>query len=79
MAATASTSLPYDKVLTHQSQQWKKSAVQFLGVLLVIGISAYYVGLFDGARLAEGIPSIKSLFAEMFPPNFTDAKSWIKP
>lgn len=79
MSATASTRLPYHEVLTYQSRQWKKSAVQFLAVLLVIGISAYYVGLFDGARLAEGIPSIKSLFGEMFPPNFTEAQTWIKP
>jgi phosphonate transport system permease protein len=37
------------------------------------------VGLFDGKRLADGVPSLFSLVGEMMPPNFSDARNWVKP
>mgnify|MGYP000400861439 FL=1 len=71
--------LNYDSILTSQEHTWRRSVTQFVLVVLVILLSAYYVGLFDGARLAEGLPSLAGLMGEMVPPNFTEAKTWIKP
>ena len=48
-------------------------------ILLIVVICFRYVGLLDGPRLEEGIPSIFKLFVESIPPDFSDAKSWIRP
>ena len=42
-------------------------------------VSAYASGLLDLRRLADGVPAIGVLMGEMFPPNFSDAASWVRP
>ena len=53
--------------------------VSLATVLALVIACWYYVGLFDAERLGEGIPSLASLVGEMFPPNFSQAGSWVKP
>lgn len=53
-----------------------------LQVALVIGavlVCFWATQMFDGARLAEGLPAIGVLFSEMIPPDFTRWQQWIKP
>ena len=69
----------YDQLLGAEQHAWNRDAVRLAAVVAVIMACAYYVGLFDGPRLAEGVPSLFSLLGEMLPPNFTDWRNWIKP
>jgi phosphonate transport system permease protein len=69
----------YDQLLGAEQRVWNRNALRLGAVLAVILACAYYVGLFDGARLAEGVPSLFSLLGEMLPPNFNDWRNWIKP
>ena len=69
----------YDAVLLQQRRTFRRSSIQLLLIAAVIVICSIYVGLFDGARLAEGIPSMISLIGEMFPPDFQNARDWIEP
>jgi len=68
----------YDQLLYDEQRTWNREALRLAAVLGVILVCAYYVGLFDGARLAEGVPSLFSLLGEMLPPNFNDWRNWIK-
>ncbi|MCL7751634.1 phosphonate ABC transporter, permease protein PhnE [Guyparkeria hydrothermalis] len=69
----------HDAVLLQQRQTFRRGSIQLLVVATVITICSIYVGLFDGARLAEGIPSMISLIGEMFPPDFQNARDWVEP
>lgn len=69
----------FSLVLEQRQRAWSLMVVQVSVVLAIVAGCCYYVGLFDMARLGEGIPSLVSLIGEMFPPNFTDASNWIKP
>ncbi|OIR08534.1 phosphate-import permease protein PhnE [mine drainage metagenome] len=72
-------SVNFEQVLSRQQRAWNIGALRFAVILAVIAFCAHYVGLFDGKRLAEGGPSLLSLVGEMMPPNFDDARNWIKP
>lgn len=69
----------YEHLLGTQQRAWNRGALRLAAVVAVILLCGYYVGLLDGARLAEGIPSLFSLLGEMLPPNFTDWRNWLKP
>lgn len=69
----------FDHLLGLKTRAWWRSSVQVGAVLGVILLAAWYVGLFDLLRLAEGGPSIFSLLKEMFPPDFGDAIKWARP
>lgn len=49
--------------------------------LVFAGVAACFwaAGLFDGDRLAEGLPAIGVMFGEMFPPDFRRWEQWILP
>lgn len=69
----------YTDILVEQERLWRKTLALTAGILaLVIGFS-FYTGLFDPRRLYEGIPSIVSLMAEGLPPDFSAARTWLKP
>jgi phosphonate transport system permease protein len=69
----------FDHLLLQQRRIWNRTAMQVAVILAIIAACFFYVGLFDMKRLTEGIPSLFSLFVEMLPPNFNNAKDWIKP
>lgn len=74
-----SASTTYAQTLSEHQRRWNKSVLSWLVVIAAICVAAYYVRLFDSQRLAEGIPSIYSLLREMLPPNFSEARSWLRP
>jgi phosphonate transport system permease protein len=74
-----STQSTYTQTLSEYQRRWNKFALSLLIVLGVICVASYYVRLFDGQRLAEGIPSIYNLLREMLPPNFSEAQNWLRP
>jgi phosphonate transport system permease protein len=74
-----STDTNYDQTLAKHRSDWNKSAVFALILLGVVCVASYHARLFDGRRLSEGIPSIYHLMREMFPPNFSEVKSWLWP
>jgi phosphonate transport system permease protein len=69
----------YQRTLAEDRRQWNRRAVLIVAVVVVVGAGAAHSKLFDGRRLAEGIPSLVSLLGEMFPPNFAEIKSWLRP
>jgi phosphonate transport system permease protein len=69
----------FDEVLNQEQRAWNQGALRLGAVLVVVTLCSYYVGLFDGERLAEGVPSLFSLLGEMLPPDFSDARNWVKP
>jgi phosphonate transport system permease protein len=69
----------FNLVLAHQRRVWNRSLVHILLLMAIVSGCWYYVGLFDAERLGEGIPSLMQMVVEMFPPNFSQAKTWIKP
>jgi phosphonate transport system permease protein len=71
--------LDHGRLLDRQQRAWNLGALRLLGILFVIVACLHYVGLFDGERLAEGGPSILRLLGEMLPPDFANARSWLKP
>jgi len=73
------TAPEYRSILQKQRRQWNRNLLHFLVVLILTLLCLYYVGLLDGQRLAEGVPSIFKLILESLPPDFSDAPKWFKP
>jgi phosphonate transport system permease protein len=48
-------------------------------IFILIMISLWQSGMFDGKRLSEGLPAIGVLISEMIPPNFARWRDWILP
>lgn len=69
----------YQTLLAQQRRSWNRSITNVALVMSVVVVCWYHIGLFDAERLGEGVPSLFSLVGEMFPPNFSQAASWIKP
>jgi phosphonate transport system permease protein len=69
----------YDPLIQEQGSKWIRSLLRGSVAVAVIAICCLYTGLLDSKRLLEGIPSILSLAKESFPPNFSDARNWIRP
>jgi hypothetical protein len=55
--------------------RWMRLAVL---ALIVVG-ACEFTGLFDPARLAEGLPAIAKIGGEMMPPDFTRWQAWLRP
>jgi len=75
---TAGT-IGFDRILDRQQRAWNIGALRLAAILAVVLACAIYVGLFDWERLADGVPSIARLLGEMFPPDFNNSRSWLKP
>lgn len=71
--------LQFEQLLRQQRRQWYQSITIGAIIFLVICICFYFVGLLDGERLADGVPSGFRLINQMLPPDFSDAVNWIKP
>lgn len=48
-------------------------------ISVIILLSFWQSGMFDGHRLSEGLPAIGVLISEMVPPNFARWQSWVIP
>ena len=69
----------YDTTIRSVKARHRKAAIQVSTVLVLVAAFSFYTGLFNPARLAEGIPSILGLMAEGFPPDFTAWTTWLLP
>lgn len=69
----------HDKIIHAMRARHRKTILQTGVVLILIMVFSFYTGLFNPVRLADGIPSILSLMAEGFPPDFSDWASWMLP
>ena len=72
-------STAYDSIIQSVKARHRKTALQVGAVVVLIAGFSFYTGLFNPARLAEGIPSILSLMAEGFPPDFSAWFTWLLP
>jgi phosphonate transport system permease protein len=68
-----------EEILSIERQGWRWCGIQAGLVLLVILLCAWLTDLLDVQRMSEGIPAIGTLLAEMFPPDFTEVESWVRP
>lgn len=70
---------PYDTILADE----RRSNLRHLGIVsLVVAacVAAFAAtGFFDARRFVEGGPAIAQLASEMYPPDFSRWRSWIKP
>lgn len=62
----------------HRKRWLRRAAFGAPAAGIVIG-SAWRSGLLDFRRLAEGLPSVAEMLAEMWPPDFSHAADWLKP
>jgi phosphonate transport system permease protein len=72
-------STSHDAILSRHQGQWTRFLFRLVLLLGLVLVCCGYVGLFDARRLAEGLPDIASLVAEMLPPDFSDAGRWLRP
>jgi phosphonate transport system permease protein len=72
-------SAAYDTIIQTVKDRHRKTTYQVSVVFLLVAVFSFYTGLFNPARLAEGIPSILSLIAEGFPPDFSQWLTWMLP
>ena len=68
-----------DEILLIERRGWRRVGFQVGLVLLVILLCAWLTDMLDVRRMSEGIPAIGTLLTEMFPPDFTEAESWLRP
>lgn len=69
----------FDYLLRQKQKTWYISLAKIMMILAIIGISFSFVGLLDTPRLSGGIPDLISVVAQMFPPDFSEASSWLQP
>ena len=69
----------FDSLLDQERRAWRKTSLLIAVVLGVVLLSAGVTGLLDVQRLGEGLPAIGVLIGEMFPPDFSSARDWVKP
>lgn len=68
-----------DNLLRRDEAARLKRGVVGLAIGAAILVSCWATGLFDGARFADSWPAIKQLSIEMFPPDFSRWRSWVRP
>ncbi|MFN7023950.1 MAG: phosphonate ABC transporter, permease protein PhnE [Pseudorhizobium sp.] len=65
------------------ARSYERETTRTVGTWLLAGVivftAFYYVGLLDFSVLAQGLPAIAVLIGESFPPDFTNAASWLSP
>ncbi len=69
----------FDELLAAERRVWRRIWLHGGAVAAAIAVCFWQTGLFDAARLAEGIPAIGVLMGEMYPPNFASVQKWIMP
>ncbi len=67
------------EVLSAERRGRRRLMVQVGAVLTIVAACLWVTGMLDGARLAEGLPAIGVLIAEMVPPDFARWRAWVSP
>jgi phosphonate transport system permease protein len=68
-----------DEILLIERRGWRRGGIQLGLVFFVILLCAWLTDMLDVQRMSAGIPAIGTLLTEMFPPDFTEAESWVRP
>ena len=68
-----------DEILLIERRGWRRSGIQVGLVFLAVLFCAWLTDLLDVQRMSDGIPAIGTLLTEMFPPDFTEVESWVRP
>ncbi|MGB0553626.1 MAG: phosphonate ABC transporter, permease protein PhnE [Alphaproteobacteria bacterium] len=68
-----------DEILLIERRGWRRSGIQVGLVFLAVLFCAWLTDLLDVQRMSDGIPAIGTLLTEMFPPDFTEVQSWVRP
>jgi phosphonate transport system permease protein len=69
----------FDILLERERRAWRKTLGIAAAVAAIVVASAGATGLLNLSRLHEGMPAIGTLIGDMFPPDFSQAHTWIKP
>jgi phosphonate transport system permease protein len=69
----------YGEIARLEQRRRLRAALWAAAIVGVVLACSYYVGLLDAQRLSDGIPALFSLLGEMWPPDFTQAGSWVVP
>src|SRR5262245_59780709 len=68
-----------DDILRRDDAVRLRRGVVGYAILTIILLSCWATGLFDVGRFADAWPAIKQLTIEMFPPDFSRWRSWVRP
>jgi len=85
MTASPTTAVPdgpadrIDALLIAERKGRRALTAQVALVVIAILVCFWVTGMFDGSRLAEGLPAIGVMFSEMVPPDFTRWRQWVQP
>lgn len=79
MSTLSGTSTSPQPVLDAYRRAWRRTLVQLLVILTVVGVASWHVGLLDLTTLLDGVPAIATLLGESMPPDFANAGNWINP
>ena len=69
----------FETILHTQRRQRGILVAQVIGVLVIVLIAFAAAGFFDVDRLSEGVPDLIDVIGQMFPPDFSNARNWLKP
>ena len=77
--AQTNTPQTADTILAADRKGRRRLLLQIGGIVAIIVLCLWLTGMLDGGRLADGLPAIGTLFAEMVPPDFTRWRQWVEP
>ncbi|WP_421876337.1 phosphonate ABC transporter, permease protein PhnE [Pacificispira sp.] len=66
-------------ILATERRSRRGAIFRLVPVALAILVCGYVTGLFDGGRMADGIPAILTMTGEMIPPDFSRWRNWVGP
>ena len=69
----------FDGLLRTESRRSRQSMLLTGAIVLAVLLSAGATELLNLERLGEGLPAIGILVGEMFPPDFSNAATWVTP
>lgn len=68
-----------EDILAVEARERRRLALRLCAVGATAIACSAYVGLFDVRRMADGPAAIVVLLREMVPPDFAEARSWVRP
>lgn len=79
MNAPLPTTISRDLVCEHYRQRWARATATAAVLVLVVIGSAWQTGLLNFSRIVAGVPSTLDLLGEMWPPDYSHIRNWLKP
>lgn len=69
----------FSAILDRERAATRRDLLPLAAVLAAVLAAAAHSQLLDAGRLAEGLPAIGTLASEMVPPDFSNARDWVRP